>query len=193
MSDVKRPATGGTGTGPEEPRRTDPSASRGAGTEASPGTPTEPPASAGEAAVREGRTREGEAHETPEAYKAPETAETREAREAPGAATAARSDDKDRGRTAALLPHDETDKLALRLQQAVTGFVDTPRGSVEEADHVLEEIASRVTDAVARCRRTLRMSWQSTDDEGTSAATDTEQLRLALRDYRELAERLLSV
>ncbi|MFF4797146.1 hypothetical protein ACFY1U_01870 [Streptomyces sp. NPDC001351] len=82
-----------------------------------------------------------------------------------------------------LLPQDECDKLDLRLRQAVSGFVDGPRDSVEEADHVVEEIAGRFTEALTRRRRTLRMSWQDGED--------TEQLRLALRDYRNLAERLL--
>lgn len=85
-----------------------------------------------------------------------------------------------------LLPHDECDKLALRLQHAVGEFVDGPRSAVEEADHVLEEVAARFTDAVTQRRRTLRASWQTTDE-----TADTEQLRLALRDYRELTERLL--
>ncbi|MEU5592474.1 hypothetical protein [Streptomyces sp. NPDC020298] len=89
-----------------------------------------------------------------------------------------------------LVPHEETDKLGLRLQQAVSGFVDEPRGAVEEADRVMEEIAARFTEAVTQRRRTLRGSWQSTDGKHGSTA-DTEQLRLALRDYRELAERLL--
>lgn len=93
-----------------------------------------------------------------------------------------------------LLPHEESDKLALRLQHAVAGFVDGPRDAVEEADHVLEEAASRFTEAVTQRRRTLRSSWQTTENgAGGKPATsaDTEQLRLALRDYRELAERLL--
>ncbi|MER5209196.1 hypothetical protein ABT063_00985 [Streptomyces sp. NPDC002838] len=93
-----------------------------------------------------------------------------------------------------LLPHDESDKLALRLQHTVAGFVDGPRDAVEEADRVLEEAASRFTDAVTQRRRTLRNSWQTTEGgvEGKPATSaDTEQLRLALRDYRELAERLL--
>lgn len=91
---------------------------------------------------------------------------------------------------ASLLPHDECDKLSLRLHDAVGGFVDEPRSAVEEADHVLEDVAARFADAVTRRRRTLRASWQTTaDDRATS--TDTEQLRLALRDYRELTERLL--
>lgn len=97
-----------------------------------------------------------------------------------------------------LLPHDDTDKLAAQLQHAVAGFVDAPRDAVQEADHVLRELTERFTDAMTERRRTLRRSWQTPDttDPGDGqhvAATDTEQLRLALRDYRELAERLLRV
>lgn len=86
-----------------------------------------------------------------------------------------------------LMARDEGDKWSLRLQHAVAGFVDGPRGSVEEADQVLQEVAERFADAVTQRRRTLRTSWQAAGDD----KADTEQLRLALRDYRELAERLL--
>lgn len=97
------------------------------------------------------------------------------------------------GHEARLLPHDESDKLSARLQHAVAGFVDEPRSAVEEADHVLEEVAARFADAVKERRHTLRKSWQTGDGGQNKAvsAGDTEQLRLALRDYRELAERLL--
>ncbi|MFV0136260.1 hypothetical protein ACLGIH_24145 [Streptomyces sp. HMX87] len=92
-----------------------------------------------------------------------------------------------------LLPHEECEKLEQRLQHAVAGFVDGPQAAVEEADRALEEIASRLADAVTQRRRTLRMSWQTSaagEDKPTTGA-DTEQLRLALRDYRELADRML--
>jgi hypothetical protein len=97
------------------------------------------------------------------------------------------------GHEARLLPHEECDKLSTRLQHAVAGFVDEPRSAVEEADHVLEEVAARFADAVKERRRTLRNSWQTGDGGQNKAmsAGDTEQLRLALRDYRELTERLL--
>ncbi|MEE1837030.1 hypothetical protein [Streptomyces sp. SP17KL33] len=94
------------------------------------------------------------------------------------------------GAGSSLLPHDESDKLTLRMQHAVGGFVDGPRSAVEEADHVLEEVTARFTDAMTQRRRTLRSSWETTADD-RATATDTEQLRLALRDYRELTERLL--
>ncbi|WP_320781986.1 hypothetical protein [Streptomyces sp. CRN 30] len=93
---------------------------------------------------------------------------------------------------ASLLPHQECDKYTERLHHTVSGFVDGPRDAVEDADRVLEEIASRFTEAVAERRRTLRTSWQGGTEGGPSTG-DTEQLRLALRDYRELAERLLKV
>ncbi|MEU3104173.1 hypothetical protein [Streptomyces griseoflavus] len=97
-----------------------------------------------------------------------------------------------------LLAHDDTDQLAAQLQQAVAGFVDAPREAVREADDVLRELAERFTDAVTERRRTLRRSWETAGTAGpgdgqAAAATDTEQLRLALRDYRELADRLLHV
>ncbi|MCT9140369.1 hypothetical protein [Streptomyces violarus] len=115
------------------------------------------------------------------------------AEKAPG--TNALGAEKGTSAGAHLFPHDETDKLGLQLQHAVAGFVDGPRASVEEADHVLEEIAARFTEAVAQRRRTLRHSWQSVESgEGKPVSSaDTEQLRLALKDYRELAERLLHV
>ncbi|WP_030325573.1 hypothetical protein [Streptomyces sp. NRRL B-3229] len=105
----------------------------------------------------------------------------------------AAGDVKTSGRDVRLLPHEESDKLSTRLQHAVAGFVDEPRSAVEEADHVLEEVAARFADAVKERRRTLRNSWQAGDGgQGKGgAAGDTEQLRLALRDYRELTERLL--
>ncbi|MET9744585.1 hypothetical protein ABZZ92_02575 [Streptomyces ardesiacus] len=83
-----------------------------------------------------------------------------------------------------LLPPGEAGRLGEGLRQAVAGFVDAPRASVEEADRVLEELGARLTEALAHRRRSLLGSWQE-------AGTDTEQLRLALRDYRELADRLM--
>ena len=75
-----------------------------------------------------------------------------------------------------------------RLREAVTCFVDDPRGSVESADALLEEVATVFADALAERRRALRDSWH-----GGSAVTDTEDLRSSLRDYRDLVDRLLHV
>ncbi|WP_415941036.1 hypothetical protein [Streptomyces sp. 067-1] len=91
----------------------------------------------------------------------------------------------------ALLPPGASERLGERLHHAVAGFVDAPRASVEEADRVLEEVAAAFTDAVAHRRQTLRTSWHESGEGGDATSTDTEQLRLALRDYRELADRLM--
>ncbi|SES48561.1 hypothetical protein SAMN04487983_106926 [Streptomyces sp. yr375] len=104
---------------------------------------------------------------------------------------------------APLLPDDEYDRIASRMRDAVVGFVDGPRDAVAEADKVLEELAARFTDAVDRRRRTLRGSWQQQQQQQqqptaggkdrSATGVDTEQLRLALRDYRDLTERLLHI
>ncbi|WP_237538247.1 hypothetical protein [Streptomyces sp. SID486] len=95
------------------------------------------------------------------------------------------------GTGAPLLAHEESERWERQLKEVVGGFVDEPRAAVEQADRTLEEIAARFSEAVTRRRRTLRMSWEGTEGRGPGAETDTEQLRLALRDYRELAGRLL--
>ncbi|OQD54916.1 hypothetical protein BM536_024030 [Streptomyces phaeoluteigriseus] len=112
-----------------------------------------------------------------------------------GTGAAHGTDDARSAERPSLLPHDESDKLSSRMQHAVAGFVDRPRDAVEEADQVLEDLAARLTEAVNSRRRTLRGSWQLADDKKGDAATtaDTEQLRLALRDYRELTDRLLHI
>lgn len=100
---------------------------------------------------------------------------------APGSPSAGTS-----GTQTPLIPQGERDKLALRLQQAVNTFVDGPRRAVEEADSVFEEAARCLTDAVAERRGSLRSAWAADNREA-----ETEELRIALRTYREATERLL--
>ncbi|MFI6567274.1 hypothetical protein [Streptomyces sp. NPDC050534] len=83
-----------------------------------------------------------------------------------------------------LIPQGDQDKLALRLQQALNTFVDNPRHAVEEADAVLDDVATQFTNALTEQRRVLRAGWQDT-------GAQTEELRLALRQYRQITERLL--
>ncbi|MEU6771484.1 hypothetical protein [Streptomyces sp. NPDC046759] len=130
--------------------------------------------SSGEVTAREAHTTESRA---PDAWPT-----------APGGAASAPAPS---GIGAPLLPHDETDRWEQRMRQVAAGFVDEPRGAVEQADHMLEEIVGRFGEAVARRRRTLRRSWEASEDRGPGSEADTELLRLALRDYRELAGRLL--
>ncbi|MDX3224780.1 hypothetical protein [Streptomyces sp. ME19-01-6] len=93
------------------------------------------------------------------------------------------------GPTFSVLPPSEHDELTHRLRHAVSEFVDAPRGAVEEADLLLDELSARLTTLLADRRRTLREAWS---DEGAGTAR-TEDLRLAMRGYRNVLERLLSV
>ncbi|WP_413809843.1 hypothetical protein [Streptomyces sp. OE57] len=88
-----------------------------------------------------------------------------------------------------VLPTSEHDKLTQRLRYAVSGFVDSPRGAVEEADALLVEVAARLTDLLAERRATLRAAWHEDD----AASSETEELRLAMRGYRNVLERLISM
>lgn len=108
---------------------------------------------------------------------------------APATPPAPRATPSSEAGPSALYPPDARDKLALRLQNAVNSFVDSPRAAVENADGVLEEAIADLTHLLTEHRRTLRTSWEAHPTEG--ATGDTEALRLALRDYRETAERLL--
>lgn len=90
--------------------------------------------------------------------------------------------------TATLIPQGDRDKLTMRLQQALSTFVENPHQAVQEADSVFEEATTHLTSMLTERRRTLRASWH---DLGTEV--QTEELRLALRHYQEATERLLRI
>jgi hypothetical protein len=87
--------------------------------------------------------------------------------------------------------------LRTRLQEALGGFVDDPPRAVRDADGVLEEAVERLTDALRDRRNALMAAWDSDRAQGGDTAGGsgdrTEDLRLALRAYRDLAERLLAL
>lgn len=87
-----------------------------------------------------------------------------------------------------LLAPDERDKFGLRLQQALSTFVESPRQAVEEADGLFDDAVRHLTETLTERRHILRAGWQGHDTEA-----HTEELRLALRQYREATERLLSI
>ncbi|MFD4634498.1 hypothetical protein ACFVYR_36930 [Streptomyces sp. NPDC058284] len=85
-----------------------------------------------------------------------------------------------------LLPSDERDKISHRLGHAVNTFADAPHEALEEADAALDETSAQLMKALAERRRLLRESWQ-----GQDPGTESTELRLALRQYREITQRLL--
>ena len=56
-------------------------------------------------------------------------------------------------------------------------FVDDPRGSVTEASAIVDEAINAFIAAARARQASLAASWQAQD-------SDTEQLRMALQDYR---------
>ncbi|MGW0735008.1 hypothetical protein [Streptomyces sp. NPDC002851] len=85
-----------------------------------------------------------------------------------------------------LFPSDERDKIGQRLGRALNAFPDTPRQALEEAEGAFDDTTAQLMDVLAEQRRALRAGWQDQDPETQSA-----ELHLALRQYREIIQRLL--
>jgi hypothetical protein len=86
----------------------------------------------------------------------------------------------------ALLDQD-LEQAHTRWRDLQATFVDDPRMAVEQADGLVEEIVTTLTSSLTTRVSELRDRWENTDRR------DTEQLRLALRDYRAMLEQLLAL
>jgi hypothetical protein len=89
----------------------------------------------------------------------------------------------------ALFSPDETKDFRARWDAIQVGFVDEPRRAVEQADSLVAGAMKRLAVIFAAERTKLEGQW----DRGNTAATATEDLRLALRRYRSFFGRLLSI
>ncbi|MEV6148939.1 hypothetical protein AB0L53_01245 [Nonomuraea sp. NPDC052129] len=72
-----------------------------------------------------------------------------------------------------------------RWRELQTSFVDDPSDAVQRAEGLVEEVVEAITSGLTARTGELRDRWKG--------AGDTEQLRLALRDYRVVLERLLTL
>jgi hypothetical protein len=86
-----------------------------------------------------------------------------------------------------LFPNEELVGYRTQWESIQTGFVDQPRAAVEQADALVSQVVTRLTDVFARERSTLEGQWTKGDD------VSTEDLRIALTRYRSFFHRLLSV
>jgi hypothetical protein len=102
-----------------------------------------------------------------------------EAAEAPTPAAGATT-----GPPAALLATLDTEGVRSRFLDIQAGFVDEPRQAVEEAGRFVEELVQQVIDALQAQRGQLKAPVEE---------TSTEDLRLALRAYRQFVDRLLGL
>ncbi|MFC4855410.1 hypothetical protein [Actinophytocola glycyrrhizae] len=78
-----------------------------------------------------------------------------------------------------LFPGDAATRLRERWRELQADFVDDPQRAVREADDVVDEVLRTITEH----RQRLAGEWQGD--------TDTEHLRLAMREYRTFVDRLL--
>lgn len=85
-----------------------------------------------------------------------------------------------------LLGADERDEIVRRLGRAINHFADTPREALEEAEGAYDDAVAQLVNALAERRRLLQAGWQDHDPE-----TQADELRLSLRQYREITQRLL--
>jgi len=88
-----------------------------------------------------------------------------------------------------LFANDELEGYRTRWSGIQTGFVDEPRRAVEEADHLVTELMSRLTQSFTDERRHLEARW----GEASGTNVSTEDLRQALRRYRSFFDRLLHI
>ena len=105
-------------------------------------------------------------------------AETPAATEAPAAADAPAADPP------ALLGSLDAGEIRNRFLDIQAGFIDEPRQAVEEAGRFVDDLLRQVADALQQQRGQLA----GATDEGS-----TEDLRLALRAYRQFVDRLLGL
>jgi hypothetical protein len=92
----------------------------------------------------------------------------------------------DEGERDRLVPQERTDEYIARWDALKGGFVDEPRQAVADADQLVRELLDELQEVFRTQREGLE---QGLDADQTS----TEDLRVALRRYRSLFDRLLSV
>jgi hypothetical protein len=100
----------------------------------------------------------------------------------PGAATAGTPAAE--GTSASLLGSLDAADIRNRFLDIQAGFVDEPRQAVEEAGRFVDDLVRQVAEALQAQRGQL---------VGTTTEGSTEDLRLALRAYRQFVDRLLGL
>ena len=103
------------------------------------------------------------------------------------ASTPARPASGTEARPTPLLVEQEATDMRARWSAIQIGFVDDPRHAVEMADSLVAEVMQRLAQLFAHQRGELEGQWSRGED------VSTEDLRLALRQYRSFFDRLLTI
>jgi hypothetical protein len=86
-----------------------------------------------------------------------------------------------------LFADDELAGLRARWDSVQAGFVDDPKECVHKADGLVSDVVGRLATGFTETRSRLEEQWARGEE------ASTEDLRLALRRYRDFFERLLAV
>ena len=86
-----------------------------------------------------------------------------------------------------LLFADDLSGLRSRWDDVQAAFVDDPTECVQKADALVAEVVEQLTTGFSEARSRLEAQWARGEE------ASTEDLRLALRRYREFFQRLLAV
>lgn len=86
-----------------------------------------------------------------------------------------------------LFEEESAEKFRTRWLAIQSKFVDDPSESVKQADTLVADVIEGITSNFADRRGTLEQQWRG------GGATSTEDLRIALKQYRSFFNRLLSL
>jgi hypothetical protein len=102
------------------------------------------------------------------------------------AAAAATAPESNAAKLEPLLGQDDAQGFRSRWESIQTGFVDSPRQAVEDADGLVADLMQRLAQTFTEERESLEAQWSRGDD------VSTEDLRVGLQRYRSFFERLLT-
>ncbi len=85
-----------------------------------------------------------------------------------------------------LLDHTQANGFLSRWNDVQARFVDDPQGAVRDADSLVTELTQALAASFAAHKEGLEQSWRTGGQPGT------EELRLALQQYRSFFQRLLA-
>jgi len=117
----------------------------------------------------------------------PAVADSMTSRNAAAADTAGATEVDGQSTGTALFADDELAGLRARWDRVQAGFVDDPRDCVHKADGLVSDVVEQLTAGFTEARSRLEDRWTRGEE------ASTEDLRVALKQYREFFERLLAV
>jgi hypothetical protein len=94
---------------------------------------------------------------------------------------------KEERQLAPLFTEDSATAFRTRWDLVQKGFVDDPKAAVHAADELVAHVTKSLTDTFANQRADLEQRFNDAQEP------TTENLRIALRQYRSFFERLLSI